>query len=129
MVVGPDPAQADRIFHALADATRRDIVTRVMRREQNVSTLAGSYAMSFAAVQKHVAILERAELVVKQRRGREQLVRGNPATIRRARQLLDQFEAIWVGRIDQLGRLLHEPRKGDTTCPSVPSPRTLRRSR
>lgn len=128
MVVEQDPARADRIFHALADATRRDIVTRVMRREHNVSTLAGFYAMSFAAVQKHVALLERAELVVKQRRGREQLVRGNPATIRRARQLLDHFEAIWAARIGQLDRLLHEPRTGDTTCPSVPSPATRRRS-
>jgi DNA-binding transcriptional ArsR family regulator len=124
-----DPAQADRIFHALADATRRDIVTRVMQREHNVSTLTGFYAMSFAAVQKHVALLERAQLVVKQRRGREQLVRGNPGTIRRARQLLDQFEAIWAARVGRLDRLLDEPRQGDATCPSDPSPRTRRRSR
>jgi DNA-binding transcriptional ArsR family regulator len=107
-------AQTDRIFHALGDATRRDIVTRVMHRPQNVSTLAGSYAMSFAAVHKHVTILERAALVRKVRRGREQIVHGNPATIRRARRLLDQFEAVWLARLDQLGQLLSVSRQGDT---------------
>ena len=105
-------AGTDRIFHALADATRRDIVTRVMRHSQNVSTLAGFYDMSFAAVQKHVAVLERAALVQKERRGREQIVRGNLATIRRARRLLDRFEAIWLARIGQLDQLL-ETDQGD----------------
>jgi DNA-binding transcriptional ArsR family regulator len=105
-------ATADRIFHALADATRRDIVTRVMHRSHNVSTLAGFYDMSFAAVQKHVAVLERAALVRKERRGREQIVGGNLATIRRARRLLDRFEAIWLARIGQLDQLL-ESDQGD----------------
>lgn len=109
----PASIQTDRIFHALGDATRRDIVTRVMRQPHNVSMLAEFYDMSFAAVQKHVAVLERAALVRKERRGREQIVRGNPATIRRARRLLDQFEAVWLARIDQLGQLLSESRQGD----------------
>jgi DNA-binding transcriptional ArsR family regulator len=106
-------AQTDRIFHALGDATRRDIVTRVMQQPQNVSTLAGFYDMSFAAVQKHVAILERAALVRKERRGREQIVHGSPATLHRARRLLDQVEGVWLARLDQLGRLLSESRQGD----------------
>jgi len=106
-------AKVDRIFHALGDATRRDIVTRVMARAHNVSTLAGSYDMSFAAVQKHVAVLERSGLVRKQRCGREQLVHGNLAAIRQARQFLDRFEAIWRSRIDHLEHLLSEPREGD----------------
>ena len=84
-----------------------------MRCPQNVSTLAGFYDMSFAAVQKHVAILERAGLVQKERRGREQVVQGNPATIRRARRLLDQLEAVWLARINQLGQLLADSREGD----------------
>jgi len=70
-------AEIDRIFHALADSTRRDIVTRAIKREQSVTALAQAYAMSFAAVQKHVAVLERAALVTKERRGRQQIVRGN----------------------------------------------------
>jgi DNA-binding transcriptional ArsR family regulator len=100
--------QVDRLFQALADATRRDIVMRSMQGEHSVSALARGYAMSFAAVQKHVAVLERAGLVTKQRRGREQLVRGNVETVRDASRLLEQFEAMWRSRIDRLGAVLAE---------------------
>jgi DNA-binding transcriptional ArsR family regulator len=96
----------DRMFRALADSTRRDIVRRTLHAEATVSELAGSYAMSFAAVQKHVAVLEEAGLVTKRPRGRERIVRGNPEAIRRAQSLLDQFEAIWRARIDRLDELL-----------------------
>jgi len=100
--------QVDAIFHALADATRRDIVARVIEREQSVSEVAGHYAMSFAAVQKHVAVLERASLVSKERRGREQIVHARPQTIARARQLLDGYEQLWRGRIDRMQSILDE---------------------
>lgn len=79
---------------------------RVMKSEHSVSTLARLYPMSFAAVQKHVAVLERAELVTKRRRGREQLVRGNVDTIHVASCLLEQFEAVWRSRIDRFGEVL-----------------------
>jgi DNA-binding transcriptional ArsR family regulator len=108
-----DPDEVDRVFAALADATRRDIVTRVLRREASVSTLAQSYAMSFAAVQKHVAVLERAHLVVKQRQGREQIVHADVSTIRAAARLLDQLEDIWRGRIDRIEALLDDAQEGD----------------
>lgn len=91
-------AKIDRIFHALADATRRDIVARTLCGEHSVSELARRYEMSFAAVQKHVAVLERAGLVRKAARGRERVVSGDPATIRRAARLLDRFEEIWRHR-------------------------------
>ena len=100
--------EIDRIFRALADGTRRDIVSRVLRGEQSVSALARGYAMSFAAVQKHVAVLERAALVVKERRGREQLVHGNPDGIQRARVLLDHFEELWRHRTETIDSLLAE---------------------
>jgi len=103
-----DDAEVDRIFRALADATRRDIVRRVLGREQSVSELAERYAMSFAAVQKHVAVLERAHLVSKARRGREQLVRPEPAAVTRARALLDQYEALWRDRIAAIDEILRE---------------------
>jgi DNA-binding transcriptional ArsR family regulator len=105
-----DPA-ADRIFGALADPTRRDILARSIEREQSVSELAGRYAMSFAAVQKHVAVLERATLVTKEKRGREQIVHGNTDTLRRATELLTQYEQIWIGRANRIADLLAE----DTT--------------
>ncbi len=96
----------DRIFRALADATRRDIVRRTLVGELSVSEIAAEYDMSFAAVQKHVAVLEAADLVAKIPSGRERIVRGNPETIRRAQQLLGHFEQLWRGRIDRLDALL-----------------------
>src|SRR5918992_1459540 len=96
-----DTAKPDRLFHALADATRRDIVMRTMTTELSVSALARLYPMSFAAVQKHVGVLERAGLVTKRRRGRERLVRGNRAAIAETRRHLDRFEELWRGRGDR----------------------------
>lgn len=101
-------AEVDRIFQALADATRRDIVARSLRGEHSVSSLAERYDMSFAAVQKHVAVLERAGLVHKTARGRERVVTGDPETIRRASRLLDEFEAIWRHRDSAIHGILAE---------------------
>lgn len=106
MVVDFSDAQVDLIFHALADSTRRDIVTRVMQGERSVSALAERYTMSFAAVQKHVAVLERAGLVTKERHGRQQLVRGNPDTVRRAGELLTRYEQLWQGRAERIEEIL-----------------------
>ena len=101
----------DHLFHALADATRRDILRRCATGTPSVSRLAETYPMSFAAVQKHVAVLERAGLVSKERRGREQLVRTNLEAVSRARQALDQVESAWRGRVDRMADLLKEDRR------------------
>jgi DNA-binding transcriptional ArsR family regulator len=96
----------DELFHALADPTRRDILRRCAAGEPSVSRLAKAYPMSFAAVQKHVAVLERAGLVTKERRGREQLVRADAGAVGRARQALDELETTWRGRVDRMSDLL-----------------------
>lgn len=98
----------NRIFRALADTTRRDIVRRTLVADISVSQLADSYQMSFAAVQKHVAVLEDARLVTKEPRGRARMVRGNLDRIRQAQRLLDVFEDVWRARIDRLDNLLEE---------------------
>lgn len=104
-------ADIDRLFRALADATRRDIVARLLSDEPaSVSALAAHYDMSFAAVQKHVAVLEEAGLVTKHPQGRERIVRSNPERLAQARGLLQQLEQRWVSRIRQLDALLAEPR-------------------
>ncbi|MBV9661628.1 MAG: winged helix-turn-helix transcriptional regulator [Acidimicrobiales bacterium] len=109
MVVEHDLTEddVDRIFHALADRTRRDVLGRAIGREQSVSALARQYDMSFAAVQKHVAVLERAGLVVKEPRGREQIVHANGPTITQAVALLDQYEQLWIDRANQIATILH----------------------
>lgn len=101
-------AEVDRIFRALADATRRDILRRTLTGEASVSQLAASYDMSFAAVQKHVAVLEGAGLVTKEPKGRERVVRGDPEALARARALLDRYEQIWRDRVARLDDLLTE---------------------
>ena len=97
---------ADRIFRALGAATRRDILARAIRQEQSVSALARHYEMSFAAVQKHVAVLERAALVTKERRGREQIVSAHPPTLRKAAALLDAYEQMWIERTTRIADIL-----------------------
>ena len=103
-------AELDRVFHALADATRRDIVARVMAGENaSISALAARYDMSFAAVQKHVAVLEGAGLVSKHPQGRERMVRADPERIARARELLVWLEGMWRERFSQLDKVLAQP--------------------
>jgi DNA-binding transcriptional ArsR family regulator len=113
MVVDSLPDETtDRIFQALADKTRRDILVRAVLEEQSVSALARHYDMSFAAVQKHVAVLERATLVTKRRHGREQIVQGNTSTLRSAAALLDAYETLWLERVARIATVLTQ--EGDT---------------
>jgi DNA-binding transcriptional ArsR family regulator len=133
MVVGHEAAERDdadridRLFHALADPTRRDIVRLVLHGEQSVSALAARYPMSFAAVQKHVAVLERAQLVHKRRQGRERLVRGDIEGLRTVNRLLDQYEAVWRSRIDQMDEILAES-EGETEIDAVAPAASRRRT-
>jgi DNA-binding transcriptional ArsR family regulator len=102
------PPDFDPVFAALADHTRRDIVRRAISAEEGVLELARHYPMSFAAVQKHVAVLERAGLITKQRIGRRRVVRTNLAALLAARRLLDQYEELWRARIDRMNELIAE---------------------
>ena len=101
-------SDVDRLFGALADPTRRDIVRRAIDAEEGIVELASHYAMSFAAVQKHIAVLERAGLVTKQRIGRRKVVRTDLERLRVVRRLLDQYEALWRGRINRMTELVNE---------------------
>ena len=107
------PPDFDRLFGALADHTRRDIVRRAITAEEGIVELASHYPMSFAAVQKHIAILERAGLVTKQRVGRRKVVRTNLARLRLVRHLLDEYEALWRGRIDRMAELIADAKEHD----------------
>ena len=105
--------RADLLFHALADSTRRDIVRLVLQGEHSVTELARRYPMSFAAVQKHVAVLERADLITKHQRGRERIVRGRIDAVRDVNRLLDELEVSWRDRMKRFGEVLAEPDEGE----------------
>ncbi len=106
-------AEVDRLFRALADTTRRDIVVRAARGDLSVSGLARNYDMSVTAVQKHVAVLASAGLVRKRREGRAQLVSAQPRALAAARHVLDGIEQLWRDRLDRFGELLAEqPQQG-----------------
>jgi DNA-binding transcriptional ArsR family regulator len=107
-------AEVDRVFGALADATRRDILRRAMTGEEGVAELADHYPMSFAAVQKHIAVLERAGLVTKARLGRRKLVITDDEGLAIARQLLDQYEGLWRGRIERMQDIITTDEENDT---------------
>src|SRR5215204_6802028 len=107
------PPDFDRLFGALADPTRRDLVRRAIEAEEGIVELARHYPMSFAAVQKHVAVLERAGLVTKQRVGRRKVVRTNLERLRVVRRLLDQYEELSRGRIDRMTELISEAKDND----------------
>jgi DNA-binding transcriptional ArsR family regulator len=100
--------RADALFHALSDRTRRDILRRVLSGEHSVTALAASYEMSFAAVQKHVAVLEKAGLLNKRRSGREQLASGDVEAVRSVASMLDELESVWRGRVARIDALLME---------------------
>lgn len=129
MVVYPDlpAADLDQLFRALSDGTRRDIVARLLAGEAaTVSALAAGYDMSFAAVQKHVAVLEQAGLVSKVANGRERIVRGEPERLARVHDALARLEDLWRSRISRLDDVLSQPKDTEDPCPSPPSPPTPR---
>ena len=104
-----DEDRADAFFHALADRTRRDILRRVLAGERSVTALATKYDMSFAATQKHVAVLERAGLLTKRRHGRQQMVSGDVEAVRSVASMLGEIEAVWRGRIARIDELIAQP--------------------
>ncbi|WP_159621701.1 ArsR/SmtB family transcription factor [Ruania rhizosphaerae] len=118
MTEGTNEDRADALFHALADRTRRDIMRRVLAGEHSVSALAQHYDMSFAAVQKHVAVLERAGLITKRRVGREALATGDIDTVRSVGSMLTEIEQVWRGRIARMDDLLASPSESGSSSPS-----------
>jgi len=107
--------EIDLLFHALSDRTRRDIMGKVAMSEQSISGLARQYDVSFAAIQKHVSVLEKASLVTKRTEGRRKLVRNNPDTLRRASELLARYERTWTQRIDAIGQILDREKSEERT--------------
>ena len=118
----------DRIFHSLADGTRRDMLRRLSQAEYTISELAAPYAMSLAAIAKHVNVLEHAGLVTKRRSGKEKLVRIAPEIMRSAGRHLSEYEKLWAARFDALEDLLNDD-PNEKGPPNRKSPWPLSKSR
>ena len=114
MTLDRDDTHVDAVFAALVDGTRRDILRRAMAGDEGVSELAAHYAMSFAAVQKHIAVLERAGLVTKHQIGRRKVVRTRMDGLRQAQDLLDKFEELWRGRLERMANIISETEEKPT---------------
>lgn len=99
-------AHLNLVFHALADATRRDILRQVLQKPRSISELALAYAFSFAAIAKHITVLELAQLVTKSKHGRQQIIEPNPVTVSLALSHLQEYDALWTARLDQLDQVL-----------------------
>ena len=100
-------ADLNLVFHSLADATRRDILMRVIESPRSISELAAAYAFSFAAIAKHISVLELAHLVTKHRQGRQQIIVANQKTVSLEASHLREYEALWNLRLDSLEQLLN----------------------
>jgi DNA-binding transcriptional ArsR family regulator len=96
----------DLVFQSLADPTRRDILERLSKVSMSIGQIARDYDLTFAAVSKHVKVMEKARLVVKQRRGKEQIVSAAPKTLQEASDYLKRYEAMWNERFDALDEYL-----------------------
>ncbi|HET9721556.1 MAG TPA: metalloregulator ArsR/SmtB family transcription factor [Candidatus Saccharimonadales bacterium] len=103
--------ELDSIFGALADPTRRDILRRVARNQLSISQIAQDYNLTFAAVSKHLIVLEKAKLIIKNKVGRRQFVRAYPAGLKDADDYLEFYRQIWENRLDSLGQYLNEDKE------------------
>lgn len=100
--------QLDSIFQSLADATRRDILRRVAKKESSIGEIAKRYKTSFAAIAKHVKVLEQARLITKHRRGKQQIIRVAPQSLKIANHHLEHYKSLWESRFQSLDQLLKD---------------------
>jgi DNA-binding transcriptional ArsR family regulator len=98
----------DTTFSALADPTRRDILRRLANAELSVGEVAKFYGLTFAAISKHLKVLERAKLVIKRKRGKQQMVSLAPHAFADAAEYIEWYRSLWETRLDSLEQYLSE---------------------
>lgn len=100
--------QLDSVFHSLSDPIRRDILERVRHCELSVGELVGQYDVTFAAISKHLKVLEQAKLIIKRKEGRRHMVTLDARALADADRYLEQYRLTWQGRHDKLDRILQD---------------------
>jgi DNA-binding transcriptional ArsR family regulator len=107
----PASTRLDAVFHALSDPTRRAILRQVATRAKTVGEIADPFSMSLAAVSKHLKVLERAELIAREKQGSFQVISINARPMAHAHRWLGHYEAFWSERLDSLARSLEQKGK------------------
>lgn len=102
----------DAIFGSLSDPTRRDILSRISDKAMSVGSIAEHYDFSFAGIAKHLDVLEKAGLIRKSRKGREQIVSIDPIALAAANTYLEDYKELWDKRLDSLDEYLKLINKG-----------------
>ena len=108
------------VFHALGDATRRQMLRDLAGGERTVSQLAQPFAISLAAASKHIKVLESAGLIRREVRGRTHVCRLDPGPLASAHEWLSFYERFWTSRLDVLEQLLRDE---DAANPKSPNPK------
>ena len=108
------PTHLDRTMMALADPTRRAILTRLSRGEARVTELARPFDMSLNAVSKHILILERAQLVRRRVEGRDHFLSVNAGPLDESAGWIDKYREMWEQRLDRLDAYLKELQATDS---------------
>lgn len=98
--------QLDLLFIALSDTTRRSILAQVAKVEMSIGEIAEHYKLTFAAISKHIMVLEKANLITKRRRGKEQVVVIVPGTVNIAHEHIEKYANMWGNRFDKLENIL-----------------------
>ena len=101
-------SELDTIFGSLADPIRRDILNRVAQAEYSVGELVQKYDISFAAISRHLKVLEKAKLISKRKEGKKHMVSLAPYALKSADDYLEQYRLMWQGRFDKLDNLINE---------------------
>jgi DNA-binding transcriptional ArsR family regulator len=98
----------DTVFSSLSDGKRRDILRRLINQELSIGEIAKPYDITFAAVSKHLKVLEKAQLIIKRRRGKEQIVQLSPQALKNAAEYLENYQLLWDERFQNLDKLLKQ---------------------
>jgi DNA-binding transcriptional ArsR family regulator len=106
-----DEAELDRIFQALSDPTRRAILRQIAAGERTVTDIAAPHALTFAAISKHLKVLEAAHMISRRKSGSFQMITLNPEALKSADQWLGFYQQFWSTRLDTLKSILEEKEK------------------
>jgi DNA-binding transcriptional ArsR family regulator len=101
------------VFQAIADPTRREIISMLAQNPQNINTIADRFPTSRVAISKHLKILAECGLVIVQQQGRERICEAQPEKLREVADWVEQYRQFWNEKLDSLEKYLANIQKKD----------------